>query len=209
MGFFSNNTSLKVLDLSKSNDLNSAVIDLPTEIQHNTVLEIIWTLIPCLVLLLIAVPSFSLIYAIEDFNVIESTIKIIGNQWFWSYEIPGTNFEKKFDSVVVLEEDLAEGSLRLLEVDNRLKLPIERQLRLFITSTDVLHSFAVPSLAIKLDACPGRLNQIALWIKRTGTYYGQCSEICGIKHAYMPIVIEAVDMEDFLPWLLPKKSFKS
>jgi cytochrome c oxidase subunit 1 len=182
-------------------------IELPTEIQHNTFLEIVWTLIPCFILLLIAIPSFSLLYAIEDFNIIESTIKIIGNQWYWHYEIPGEIFEKKFDSVMILEEDLTEGALRLLEVDNRLKLPVERQLRLFISSSDVLHSFAVPSLAIKLDACPGRLNQIALWIKRTGIYYGQCSEICGIKHAYMPIVIEAVSIEEYLIWLFPKKYF--
>jgi heme/copper-type cytochrome/quinol oxidase subunit 2 len=198
--------SIKNLDTT-SNSQEKLSIELPTEIQHNTFLEIVWTLIPCFILLLIAVPSFSLLYAIEDFNIIESTIKIIGNQWYWSYEIPGEVFEKKFDSVMILEEDLTEGTLRLLEVDNRLKLPVERQLRLFITSTDVLHSFAVPSLAVKLDACPGRLNQVALWIKRTGIYYGQCSEICGIKHAYMPIVIEAVFMEDYLEWLFPKKYF--
>ena len=206
---FFNFNSLRVLTLNKKlSSLGGLIIDLPTEIQHNTFLEILWTLIPCFILLLIAVPSFSLIYAIEDFNVIESTIKIIGNQWFWSYEIPGANIEKRFDSVIILEEDLSEGTLRLLEVDNRLKLPIERQLRLFITSTDVLHSFGVPSLALKLDACPGRLNQIALWIQRTGVYYGQCSEICGIKHAYMPIVIEAVCIEDYLEWLFPKNYFK-
>jgi heme/copper-type cytochrome/quinol oxidase subunit 2 len=207
-----NSNSINLLNLKKENQEDIA-IDLPAEVQHNTFLEIVWTLIPCFILLLIAVPSFSLIYAIEDFNVIESTIKIIGNQWFWSYEIPGANFEKKFDSVIIVEEDLIndsdkKGALRLLEVDNRLKLPIERQLRLFITSTDVLHSFAVPSLSIKLDACPGRLNQVALWIKRTGIYYGQCSEICGVKHAYMPIVIEAVCIEDYLEWLFPKKYFK-
>lgn len=158
---------------------------LPTTIQHNTLLEIIWTLIPCFILLLIAVPSFSLLYAVEDLNIIESTIKIIGNQWYWTYELPGENFEKKFDSVMIPEEDLIEGHLRLLEVDARLVLPIEKQLRLFITATDVLHSWAVPSLGVKLDACPGRLNQVALWIKRSGVYYGQCSEICGINHGFM------------------------
>jgi heme/copper-type cytochrome/quinol oxidase subunit 2 len=181
--------------------------ELPTEIQHNTFLEIIWTLIPCFILLLIAIPSFSLLYAIEDFNIIEATIKVIGNQWYWSYEIPGENYEKQFDSYMILEEDLCFGALRLLEVNKRLLLPVERQLRLLITSSDVLHSFSVPALAIKLDACPGRLNQVALWIKREGVYYGQCSEICGIKHAYMPIVIEAVCIEDYLKWLFPKYMF--
>jgi heme/copper-type cytochrome/quinol oxidase subunit 2 len=99
---------------------------------------------------------------------------------------------------MILENDLIEGSLRLLEVDQRIILPIEKQLRLFVTAADVLHSFAVPSLGLKMDACPGRLNQIALFIKRRGIYYGQCSEICGVNHAFMPIVIEAVDTSDFL-----------
>jgi heme/copper-type cytochrome/quinol oxidase subunit 2 len=182
---------------------------LPTNTQHNTLLEIIWTLIPCVVLLLIAVPSFSLLYAVEDLNIIESTIKIIGNQWYWTYEIPVEQFEKKFDSVMVPEEDLVQGNLRLLEVDERLCLPIEKQLRLFITASDVLHSWAIPALGVKLDACPGRLNQIALWIKRVGVYYGQCSEICGINHAFMPIVVEAVDEALFLEWLVPKNIVKT
>ncbi len=177
---------------------------LPTKAQHNTILEIIWTLIPCVILLLIAIPSFSLLYAVEDLNIIESTIKIIGNQWYWTYELPCENFEKKFDSVMVVEEDLVDGNLRLLEVDSRLFLPIEKQLRLFITASDVLHSWAVPSLGVKLDACPGRLNQVALWIKRSGVYYGQCSEICGVNHGFMPIVVQAVDEGDFLEWLIPK-----
>jgi len=182
---------------------NKATV-LPTSCKHNTILEIIWTLTPCFILLFIAIPSFSLLYAIEDFNFIDNTIKVIGNQWYWSFEIPGFVFEKKFDSVMILESDLNNGCLRLLEVDNRLKLPINRQLRLFITSSDVLHSFAVPSLGIKIDACPGRLNQIILWIKRQGVFYGQCSEICGEKHSYMPIVIESVYSEDYLQWLIPK-----
>lgn len=180
------------------------MLNLPLQIQHNTILEIFWTLIPCFILLLIAIPSFSLLYAIEDLNLIESTIKIIGNQWYWTFEIPGETFEKKFDSVMISENDLLNGTLRLLEVDERLKLPIEKQLRLFITASDVLHSFAVPSLGIKMDACPGRLNQVALWIKRSGIYYGQCSEICGIQHGFMPIVIEGVDTTTFLEWFLPE-----
>ena len=186
------------------NNIELSTSILPTTIQHNTVLEIVWTLVPCLILLLIAVPSFSLLYAVEDLNIIESTIKIVGNQWYWTYELPGENFEKRFDSVMIPEEDLILGRLRLLEVDARLILPIEKQLRLFITASDVLHSWAVPSLGVKLDACPGRLNQVALWIKRSGVYYGQCSEICGINHGFMPIVVEAVDEGDFLEWLVPK-----
>ena len=180
---------------------NSKRILFLDNIQHNTFVEIIWTLFPCIVLMFIAIPSFSLLYAVEDFTVIESTIKVIGNQWYWSYEIPSyNNYEKIFDSVMVPEVDLQEGYLRLLEVDNRLFLPIEKQLRLLITSTDVLHSWAVPSLGVKMDAVPGRLNQVSLWINRTGVYYGQCSEICGINHSFMPVVIEATELEHFLNW---------
>lgn len=171
---------------------------LPKKTQHNTFLEIIWTLIPCFILLLIAIPSFSLLYAVEDLNIIESTIKIIGNQWFWSYEIPYNSIELKFDSIMLEESMLQDGSLRLLEVDRELQLPVEKQIRLFITASDVLHSWAVPSLGVKMDACPGRLNQVALWIKRVGIYYGQCSEICGINHAFMPIVVRAVEEPDFI-----------
>ncbi len=181
--------------------------ELPSRVQHNTNLEIIWTLFPCIILFLIAIPSFSLLYVVEDFNIIDSTIKIIGNQWFWTYELPiSTKYltlvsEKTFDSVMLQETDLKTCGLRLLEVDNRLCLPIEKQLRLFITSTDVLHSWAVPSLGVKIDACPGRLNQISLWINRVGVYYGQCSEICGINHSFMPIVVNAVEDIAFLKWL--------
>jgi heme/copper-type cytochrome/quinol oxidase subunit 2 len=193
----------KLLNSKQKYDIAGLKV-LPTTTQHNTNLEIIWTLIPCAILLLLAVPSFSLLYAVEDLNIIESTLKIIGNQWYWTYEIPGENFEKIFDSVMVAEIDLIDGHLRLLEVDSRLVLPIEKQLRLFITASDVLHSWAVPSLGLKLDACPGRLNQVALWIKRQGIFYGQCSEICGINHGFMPIVIEAVNEDAFLQWLVPK-----
>jgi len=175
---------------------------LPVRIQHNVLLEVIWTSTPCFILLLIAIPSFSLLYATEEFYTIDSTIKIIACQWWWTYEIVGDFFDKEVESIMIWEEDLENGALRLLEVDNRLKLPVDKQLRLFVTSTDVLHSFAVPALGIKIDACPGRLNQVILWIKRKGVFYGQCSEICGIRHAYMPIVIEAVSQEDWLTWLL-------
>jgi cytochrome c oxidase subunit 1 len=195
----------KVLTLENTIKLikNSSI--LPTTVQHNTLLEIIWTLIPCIVLFCIAIPSFALLYAVEDLSIIEYTLKVIGNQWYWSYEFPADSFEKTFDSVMLLETDLLVGSLRLLEVDERLVLPIDKQLRLFITASDVLHSFAIPSLGIKIDACPGRLNQVALWIKRRGIYYGQCSEICGIQHAFMPIVIQSVDENEFLQWLLPEQ----
>jgi cytochrome c oxidase subunit 1 len=176
---------------------------MPTKIQHNALIEIVWTLIPCLILLLIAIPSFALLYAVEDLHIIETTIKIVGNQWYWTYELPFESFEVKFDSIMIPEEELnINHPLRLLEVDNRLVLPVEKQLRLFITSRDTLHSWAVPSMGIKMDACPGRLNQVALWLKRVGIYYGQCSEICGENHGFMPIVVEAVEPSDYLEWLI-------
>lgn len=192
----------------KKNNISSFISNIwviPNKIQHNTFLEIIWTLIPCFILLLIAIPSFSLLYAVEDLNIIESTIKIIGNQWFWSYEIPFDNSEIKFDSIMLDESMLREGCLRLLQVDEELQLPIEKQIRLFITASDVLHSWAVPSLGVKMDACPGRLNQVAIWINRVGIYYGQCSEICGINHAFMPIVVRTVEESDFLNFCINKR----
>ena len=171
---------------------------IPSNITHNIKLEIIWTTIPSLILLLLAVPSFSLLYAVDELMKPEVTIKIIGNQWFWSYEHADLNTEINFDSYMLLEEDLILGAFRLLEVDNRLYLPIQTSIRVLISSTDVLHSFAIPSLACKMDACPGRLNQISLWINRTGVFYGQCSEICGINHGFMPIVVEGIMLKDFV-----------
>ena len=150
---------------------------------------------------MLAIPSFSLLYAVDELVSPEITIKVIANQWFWSYEYADLNKEINFDSYMILEEDLALGSIRLLEVDNRLLLPIETSIRILITSTDVLHSFAVPSLGTKMDACPGRLNQVSLWINRPGIYYGQCSEICGLNHGFMPIVIEGVTLKDFVKFI--------
>lgn len=174
---------------------------IPSRVTHNTQLEIIWTTIPALVLLLLAIPSFSLLYAIDELTYPEITIKAIGNQWFWSYEYADLNREIAFDSYLILEDDLSLGHFRLLEVDNRLVIPVETQVRLLFSSNDVLHSFAVPSLGLKMDAAPGRLNQMSLWINRIGTYYGQCSEICGLRHGFMPIVIDAVSFKDFLGYL--------
>jgi len=173
----------------------------PANITHNIELEIIWTTIPSIILLMLAIPSFSLLYAIDELASPEITVKVIGNQWFWSYEFSEINKEINIDSYMILEEDLAFGSLRLLEVDKRLALPIETSIRILISSTDVLHSFAVPSLGIKMDACPGRLNQISLWINRKGIYFGQCSEICGVNHAFMPIVIEGITLKDFINYI--------
>jgi cytochrome c oxidase subunit 2 len=169
---------------------------------HHSLLEFVWTLIPALILVAIAIPSFALIYSMDDLISAEFTLKVIGHQWYWSYEYgdltedPSLPFSESnrslgFDSYMVAEDDLPLGAFRLLEVDQRVYLPIHTHIRILVTSADVLHSWAVPSLGVKMDACPGRLNQIATYITRPGVFYGQCSEICGINHAFMPIVVEA------------------
>lgn len=159
------------------------------QIVHGTLLEIIWTIIPSVVLFLIAIPSFALLYSMEEVLEPQITVKIIGNQWYWSYEYPHLNLRS--DSYMLASKDLARGELRLLSVDNPLYLPIETNIRLIITAKDVIHSFAVPSLGLKVDAVPGRLNQLACYINRTGIFYGQCSELCGVNHGFMPIEIVA------------------
>jgi len=174
---------------------------LPSTVSHHTTLEIVWTIIPAIILILIAIPSFALLYAMDEINDPKLTIKSIGHQWYWSYEyrdlVFGQMSAKGFDSYMVLEEDLPKGGLRLLEVDNPLVLPINTQIRLLVTSSDVLHSWAVPSFGVKIDACPGRLNQVGIFINRTGVFYGQCSELCGINHSFMPIKVVAYDPNKF------------
>jgi cytochrome c oxidase subunit 1 len=166
--------------------------------QHHTYLELIWTCIPTLILVFIAVPSFSLLYTVDELHEPKMTLKIIGHQWYWSYEYSDWaegNIDNSimFDSYMVAEDDLTLGAYRLLEVDNIVYLPAHISIRLLITSSDVLHSWAIPSFGVKMDACPGRLNQVGLYINRSGMYYGQCSELCGINHGFMPIVVQALE----------------
>jgi cytochrome c oxidase subunit 2 len=175
---------------------NSNIEDYPSNVQHNSTLEFVWTIIPCFILLFISIPSFCLLYAVDDCKVPWWTIKVIGNQWFWTYEINSNllvqslaSYEWSFDSYMVLTHNLFTGHLRLLEVDWRLVLPKLSNLRLLITSTDVLHSWCLPAAGIKLDACPGRLNEVYLNLIRDGVFFGQCSEICGLNHGFMPIVV--------------------
>ena len=176
---------------------------------HGATIEIVWTTIPALILLIIAIPSFALLYSMDEIIYPIITIKVVGSQWFWTYEYSdilnyfdnNENESLIFDSYMIQENDLKIGQFRLLEVDNRLVIPTLTHIRILITSSDVLHSWAVPSLGIKLDACPGRLNQTSIFVKREGVFYGQCSEICGVNHAFMPIVIEAVSFENYITWL--------
>jgi len=168
---------------------------------HGTRLEIIWTIIPILILISIAFPSLKLLYMTDEVIDPVVTIKTIGHQWYWSYEYGDYKDTISYDSYMVAEQDLQLGQFRLLEVDNRVVLPIKSQIRVIVTAADVLHSWAVPSLGVKVDAIPGRLNQTNFNMKREGVFYGQCSELCGFGHGYMPIVVEGVSKANYVSWL--------
>nr|WMQ72202.1 cytochrome oxidase subunit II [Tibicinoides minuta] len=163
-------------------------------------IEFIWTLLPAVTLIFIALPSLRLLYLLDEVNNPLLTIKIIGHQWYWSYEYSDF-LNVEFDSYMKSTDNLNNDEFRLIEVDNRMILPFNTQIRLMITSMDVLHSWAMPSLGIKLDAVPGRLNQTSFIINKPGLIFGQCSEICGSNHSFMPIVIESIDNNMFLSWL--------
>ncbi|MBM3202724.1 cytochrome c oxidase subunit II [Candidatus Woesearchaeota archaeon] len=196
----------------------------PINVTHASTLEIVWTLVPAIILFLIALPSFSLLYSMDEMIQPLMTVKIVGNQWYWHYELihpykglsqyfspkskVGVNdtanvpsfsslksqeFATEFDSYMILDEDIKKGQHRLLDVDNKLYLPTRVNIRLLVTANDVLHSWAVPAFGVKLDSVPGRLNQTMINIKRASTFYGQCSEICGVNHAFMPIVVQSID----------------
>jgi cytochrome c oxidase subunit 2 len=172
------------------------------DVTHGTVLEIVWTLIPAFVLILIAVPSFALLYSIEEILDPTLTVKVVGHQWYWSYEYSDyEDADLMFDSYMIPEDELEEGQLRLLEVDRKLWLPTFTHIRVLVTAADVIHSWAVPSLGVKMDALPGRLNQVSLFIKREGIFYGQCSELCGVNHGFMPIAVKAVPVDLFNFWV--------
>nr|BCP51371.1 COII [Valvata hokkaidoensis] len=163
-------------------------------------LEMIWTVVPAIILLFLALPSLRLLYLLDETNDASVTLKATGHQWYWSYEMFDL-VPLEFDSYMTATSDLEMGEYRLLDVDNRIVLPFETDIRTLVTSADVIHSWAVPSLGVKLDAIPGRLNSISMFINKSGVYYGQCSEICGANHSFMPIVIEAVSVNDFLKWV--------
>jgi cytochrome c oxidase subunit 2 len=172
---------------------------------HGTTIELIWTIVPSLILVTIAIPSFALLYSMDEVIDPAITLKVIAHQWYWSYEYSDYNTSDEdsiaFDSYMIQEDDLELGQLRLLEVDNRVILPVNTHIRVLITSTDVIHNWAIPSLGIKCDAYPGRLNQVNTFIKREGIFHGQCSELCGVNHGFMPIVVEAVSLKDYVSWV--------
>ena len=167
--------------------------------SHNTTIEVLWTLIPCLILVVMAVPSFKVLYTQDTIPKADVTIKAVGYQWYWGYEYPDENII--FDSYMVDEKDLKENQPRLLTVDNEIYVPVNKVIKVMITANDVLHAWALPSFGVKRDAIPGRINETWFKADRTGTYYGQCSELCGIKHAFMPITVNVVTEEEYNQWL--------
>ena len=179
---------------------NSKANPIPSTNTHNTFIEVMWTVIPIIILLVIAVPSYRLLYYMDRVENPELTLKVIGNQWYWTYEFPDDEIE--FDSLPIPENeiDTAKGQHRLLEVDTPLLLPIDTDIRILFTSTDVLHAWTVPAFGVKLDTVPGRINETWTHITKKGKFYGQCSELCGINHSAMPIVVHAVSKEEFENW---------
>nr|WNH22014.1 cytochrome c oxidase subunit II [Pseudupeneus maculatus] len=162
-------------------------------------IEIIWTVLPAVILIMIALPSLRILYLMDEINDPHLTIKAVGHQWYWSYEY--TDYEDLgFDSYMIPTQDLETGQFRLLEADHRMVVPLESPIRVLVSAEDVLHSWAVPSLGVKMDAVPGRLNQTAFITARPGVFYGQCSEICGANHSFMPIVVESVPLDYFEDW---------
>jgi len=181
----------------------------PSKVHHNTILEVAWTLIPVIILVVIAIPSFKLLYYEAEIPTPDVQIRAIGKQWFWTYEYPGANAGFAYDSLGLSDADDAKrGEPRLLGVDNIMEVPVNKVVEIETTGADVIHSWTIPQFGVKMDAVPGRLNHT--WFKATqmGTFYGQCSELCGARHAYMPIEVKVVSDADYADWLaVSKKKF--
>lgn len=177
----------------------------PTKTTHNTLIEMVWTVVPVIILVLIAVPSFKLLYFTDVVPKADLTVKAIGHQWYWSYEYPDHgNFT--FDAAMVAPGDLKPGQPRLLETNNSVVVPVNTTVRVVVTATDVLHAWAMPAFGVKIDAVPGRLNETWFRAEKEGTYYGQCSELCGTNHGFMPIKVEVVSKDKFNGWAATKKA---
>nr|WDE89267.1 cytochrome oxidase subunit 2 [Vireo solitarius] len=183
---------LYLLTLTLTGKLSSNTVDAPE-------IELVWTILPAIVLIMLALPSLQILYMMDEINEPDLTLKAIGHQWYWSYEY--TDFKNlTFDSYMTPTTDLPLGHFRLLEVDHRVVVPMESPVRVIVTADDVIHSWAVPSLGVKTDAIPGRLNQTSFTATRPGVFYGQCSEICGANHSFMPIVVESAPLANFESW---------
>ena len=175
----------------------------PSTTTHNVTVEILWTLIPCLILIVLAVPSFKILYNQDTIPKADVTVKAVGYQWYWGYEYPDENII--FESYMIKEDELKENQPRLLTVDNEVVVPVNKVVKVLITANDVLHAWALPSFGVKRDAVPGRINETWFKAEKVGTYYGQCSELCGIQHAFMPITVRVVTDEEYAIWLAEAK----
>ncbi|WP_018389776.1 cytochrome c oxidase subunit II [Ancylobacter sp. FA202] len=179
---------------------NEKANPVPSRTTHHTMIEVAWTVVPVLILVAIAIPSFRLLFLQLDLPKADITVKVTGHQWYWSYEYPD-NGAFSFDSLMVPEADLKPGQPRLLAVDNDVVVPVNKIVRIQVTAADVIHSFALPSFGVKIDALPGRLNESWFQATKEGVYYGQCSELCGKDHAFMPIAIRVVSEAEFAAWV--------
>ena len=175
----------------------------PSKTTHNVAVEVLWTLIPCLILIVMAVPSFKILYNQDTIPKADVTVKAVGYQWYWGYEYPDENII--FESYMIKEDELKENQPRLLTVDNEVVVPVNKVVKVLITANDVLHAWALPSFGVKKDAVPGRINETWFKAEKVGTFYGQCSELCGIKHAFMPITVRVVSEEEYNDWLMDAK----
>ena len=171
----------------------------PSKTTHNTLVEVIWTVVPIVILVVIAIPSFRLLYFQRDIPEADMTVKAVGYQWYWGYEYPDHG-DFAFDSLMLTDEERGDQP-RLLATDTAMVVPVDTTVRVIVTAADVLHAFAMPAFGLKMDAVPGRLNETWFKAEKTGTFYGQCSELCGIRHAFMPIRIEVVSKADFALWV--------
>ena len=178
---------------------NAKANPVPSQTTHNTLLEVVWTAVPVIILIIIAIPSFKLLYYQDRAVDPEMTLKVTGYQWYWGYEYPDENII--FDSYIIEEKDLRADQPRLLTVDHEVVVPVNKVVKVLITANDVLHAWALPAFGVKRDAVPGRINETWFKAEKEGTYYGQCSELCGIKHAFMPITVKVVSEEDYQEWL--------
>jgi cytochrome c oxidase subunit 2 len=176
----------------------------PSKTTHNTLVEVIWTVVPIVILVVIAIPSFRLLYFQREIPQAEMTVKAVGYQWYWGYEYPDHG-DFAFDSLMLSDEERGDQP-RLLATDTAMVVPVDTTVRVIVTAADVLHAFAMPAFGLKMDAVPGRLNETWFKAERTGTFYGQCSELCGIRHAFMPIRIEVVEKAEFAAWVEEAKN---
>ena len=187
---------------------NARANPVPSRTTHNTFIEVVWTVVPVLILVAVAVPSFRLLFFQLHTPPADVTVKATGKQWFWTYNYPDDKFE--FDSLMIAEKDLKPGQPRLLAVDNEMVVPVNKVVRVLTTGADVIHAFAVPAFGIKIDAIPGRINETWFKAEREGVYYGQCSELCGKDHAFMPITVRVVSDQAYAAWISDaKKKFAS